>query len=72
MLMMLIARGGLQLNGAHMHQNLRLEKEGNKKFVCVLCKVGFYPSSARMPSSVRQARGTTNRLISQEKGLFFF
>lgn len=41
MLMMLIARDGLQLNGTHMHQNLRLKKDGNKKFISVLCKVGF-------------------------------
>lgn len=70
--MMLIAKGGLQLNGAHMHQNFRLKKDKNKKIVSVLYKVDFWPSSAKMPSSFRQAHGTANRLISKEKGMTFF
>jgi len=33
--MMLIAKGGLQLNWAHMHQNFRLKKDRNKKNLLV-------------------------------------
>lgn len=70
MLMMLIAKGGLQLNGAHMHQDFQLKKDRNKKCVSILCKVDFWSSSAQMPISFRH--GTANRLISKENRTFFF
>lgn len=39
--MMLIANGGLQLDGSHMHQNFRLKKDRNEKLVSILYKVDF-------------------------------
>lgn len=64
--MILIAKGRLHLNGAHMHRNFRLEEQN-----LFSLQGGFLPSSVRMFSSFRQACGT-NRLISKEKGTFKF
>lgn len=47
MLMVLMAKGGLQLNGAHMHQNFRVKKDRNKKMFGVLYEVDFFPSSVK-------------------------
>lgn len=49
-LMVLMAKGGLQLNGAHMHQNFRVKKYRNKKIFGVLSEVDFFPSSVKCPA----------------------
>lgn len=69
MLMMLIAKGGLQLNGAHIHQNFRLKEDRNKKFVSVLYKVDFQPKCPA-PSDKRVALLMGSSV--KRKGLFFF
>lgn len=63
-LMVLMAKGGLQLNGTHMHQNFRVKKDRNQKIFGVLWLSGFFVFFCRLLSSFIQACGTPNKFIN--------